>query len=214
MSDIFCKFAIDSSSDVRDMKKMYNKKIGLYFGSFNPIHNGHLILAEQILENSDLEMIWFVVSPQNPFKERNTLLDNRARYFLVQKAIEDNDKFRASDIEFSLPIPSYTIDTLTYLQEKFPDKEFTIIMGEDNLKNFHKWKNYQAILDYYRVFVYPRPNCEESELLKLKNVIKIDAPMIEISSSLIRNNIKNKKSIKYLVPEKVKEEIEKNGYFL
>ncbi|MBO7276631.1 MAG: nicotinate-nucleotide adenylyltransferase [Bacteroidales bacterium] len=196
------------------MKKVYNKKIGLYFGSFNPIHNGHLILAEQILENSDLEMIWFVVSPQNPFKERNTLLDNRARYFLVQKAIEDNDKFRASDIEFSLPIPSYTIDTLTYLQEKFPDKEFTIIMGEDNLKNFHKWKNYQAILDYYRVFVYPRPNCEESEFLKLKNVIKINAPMIEISSSLIRSNIKEKKSIKYLLPENVRQEIEKNGYFL
>lgn len=214
MSNIFCKFAIDSSSNVSEMKKVYNKKIGLYFGSFNPIHNGHLILAEQILCNSDLEMIWFVVSPQNPFKERNTLLDNRARFFLVQKAIEDNDKFRASDIEFSLSIPSYTIDTLTYLQEKFPDKEFTIIMGEDNLKNFHKWKNYQAILDYYRVFVYPRPNCEESEFLKLKNVIKINAPMIEISSSLIRSNIKEKKSIKYLVPEKVKEEIEKNGYFL
>lgn len=214
MSDIFCKFAIDSSSNVSEMKKVYNKKIGLYFGSFNPIHNGHLILAEQILENSDLEMIWFVVSPQNPFKERNTLLDNRARYFLVQKAIEDNDKFRASDIEFSLPIPSYTIDTLTYLQEKFPDKEFTIIMGEDNLKNFHKWKNYQAILDYYRVFVYPRPNCEESEFLKLKNVIKINAPMIEISSSLIRSNIKEKKSIKYLLPENVRQEIEKNGYFL
>ncbi len=214
MSNIFCKFAIDSSSNVSEMKKVYNKKIGLYFGSFNPIHNGHLILAEQILENSDLEMIWFVVSPQNPFKERNTLLDNRARFFLVQKAIEDNDKFRASDIEFSLSIPSYTIDTLTYLQEKFPDKEFTIIMGEDNLKNFHKWKNYQAILDYYRVFVYPRPNCEESEFLKLKNVIKINAPMIEISSSLIRSNIKEKKSIKYLLPENVRQEIEKNGYFL
>ncbi len=214
MSKIFCIFAIDSSSNVSEMKKVYNKKIGLYFGSFNPIHNGHLILAEQILENSDLEMIWFVVSPQNPFKERNTLLDNRARFFLVQKAIEDNDKFRASDIEFSLPIPSYTIDTLTYLQEKFADKEFTIIIGEDNLKNFHKWKNYQAILDYYRVFVYPRPNCEESEFLKLKNVIKINAPMIEISSSLIRNNIKEKKSIKYLLPENVRQEIEKNGYFL
>lgn len=214
MSKIFCIFAIDSSSSVSEMKKVYNKKIGLYFGSFNPIHNGHLILAEQILENSDLEMIWFVVSPQNPFKERNTLLDNRARFFLVQKAIEDNDKFRASDIEFSLPIPSYTIDTLTYLQEKFADKEFTIIMGEDNLKNFHKWKNYQAILDYYRVFVYPRPNCEDSEFLKLKNVIKINAPMIEISSSLIRNNIKEKKSIKYLLPENVRQEIEKNGYFL
>lgn len=214
MSNIFCIFAIDSSSNVSEMKKVYNKKIGLYFGSFNPIHNGHLILAEQILENSDLEMIWFVVSPQNPFKERNTLLDNRARFFLVQKAIEDNDKFRASDIEFSLPIPSYTIDTLTYLQEKFADKEFTIIMGEDNLKNFHKWKNYQAILDYYRVFVYPRPNCEDSEFLKLKNVIKINAPMIEISSSLIRNNIKEKKSIKYLLPENVRQEIEKNGYFL
>lgn len=196
------------------MQKIYNKKIGLYFGSFNPIHNGHLILAEQIVENSDLDLIWFVVSPQNPFKDKGNLLDNRARYFLVQKAIENNDKFRACDIEFSLPTPSYTIDTLTYLQEKYPDKEFTIIMGEDNLKNFHKWKNHQAILDYYRIFVYPRPNCEDSDFLKLDNVIKIKAPMIEISSSFIRNNIRNKKSIKYLVPEEVRLEIEKNTYFL
>jgi len=195
-------------------KKTYNKKIGLYFGSFNPIHNGHLILAEQILENSDLDLIWFVVSPQNPFKERSNLLDNRARYYLVQKAIENNDGFRACDIEFSLPLPSYTIDTLTYLQEKYPDKEFTIIIGEDNLKNFHKWKNYQAILDYYRIFVYPRPKCEESKLFDLENVIKINAPMIEISSSLIRNNIRNNKSIRYLIPENVREEIEKNGYYL
>ncbi len=195
-------------------KKTYNKKIGLYFGSFNPIHNGHLILAQQILENSDLDLIWFVVSPQNPFKERNNLLDNRARYFLVQKAIEDNDGFRACDIEFSLPLPSYTIDTLTYLQEKYPDKEFTIIIGEDNLKHFHKWKNYQAILDYYRIIVYPRPECEESELLKRKNVIKINAPMIEISSSLIRENIRNNKSIRYLIPDVVRKEIEKNSYYL
>ena len=195
-------------------KKTYNKKIGLYFGSFNPIHNGHLILAEQILENSDLDLIWFVVSPQNPFKERSNLLDNRARYYLVQKAIENNDGFRACDIEFSLPLPSYTIDTLTYLQEKYPDKEFTIIIGEDNLKNFHKWKNYQAILDYYRIFVYPRPKSEESKLFELENVIKINAPMIEISSSLIRNNIRNNKSIRYLIPENVREEIEKNGYYL
>jgi nicotinate-nucleotide adenylyltransferase len=195
-------------------KKVYNKKIGLYFGSFNPIHNGHLILAEQILENSDLDLIWFVVSPQNPFKDRNNLLDNRARYFLVQKAVEDNDGFRACDIEFSLPLPSYTIDTLTYLQEKYPDKEFTIIIGEDNLKNFHKWKNYQAILDYYRIFVYPRPNSEKSELLKKENVIMIQAPMIEISSSFIRENIRKNKSIRYLLPDKVREEIEKNAYYL
>lgn len=195
-------------------KKTYNKKIGLYFGSFNPIHNGHLILAQQILENSDLDLIWFVVSPQNPFKERSNLLDNRARYFLIQKAIEDNDGFRACDIEFSLPTPSYTINTLTYLQEKYPDKEFTIIIGEDNLKYFHKWKNYQAILDYYRIFVYPRPNCEGNELLKRKNVIMIHAPMIEISSSFIRENIRNNKSIRYLLPDSVREEIEKNCYYL
>lgn len=195
-------------------KKTYNKKIGLYFGSFNPIHNGHLILAQQILENSDLDLIWFVVSPQNPFKERSNLLDNRARYFLVQKAIENNDGFRACDIEFSLPTPSYTINTLTYLQEKYPDKEFTIIIGEDNLKYFHKWKNYQAILDYYRIFVYPRPNCEENELLERKNVIMIHAPMIEISSSFIRENIRNNKSIRYLLPDSVREEIEKNCYYL
>ena len=173
-----------------------------------------MILAEQILENSDLDLIWFVVSPQNPFKEKTNLLDNRARYFLVQKAIENNDGFRACDIEFSLPLPSYTIDTLTYLQEKYPDKEFTIIIGEDNLKNFHKWKNYQAILDYYRIFVYPRPNSEKSELLKKENVIMIQAPMIEISSSFIRENIRKNKSIRYLLPDKVREEIEKNAYSL
>ena len=173
-----------------------------------------MILAQQILENSDLDLIWFVVSPQNPFKERSNLLDNRARYFLVQKAIENNDGFRACDIEFSLPTPSYTINTLTYLQEKYPDKEFTIIIGEDNLKYFHKWKNYQAILDYYRIFVYPRPNCEGNELLERKNVIMIHAPMIEISSSFIRENIRNNKSIRYLLPDSVREEIEKNCYYL
>lgn len=194
-------------------KKQYNTKIGLYFGSFNPIHNGHLILAEQILENTDLDQIWFVVTPQNPLKKSSSLLDNRTRLALVRTAIADNYRFKACDIEFSLPVPSYTINTLTYIQEKYPDKSFSLIIGEDNLNTFHKWKNHSEILKNYRILVYPRNKCEKSQLANHQNVLMINAPEIEISSSLIRENIRKNKSIRYLLPESVRTEIEKGNYY-
>ncbi|MDR1006510.1 MAG: nicotinate-nucleotide adenylyltransferase [Bacteroidales bacterium] len=189
------------------------KKTGLYFGSFNPIHNGHLILAEHILQNSDLSQIWFVVSPQNPLKNRASLLDNRNRLAMVRLAIDDNEGFLASDIEFSLPQPSYTINTLVYLSEKYPLREFSLILGEDNLENFNKWRNYTTILEYYKLYIYPRRAAKPSPLAENRNVIMIDAPQIDISSSFIRENIKSGKSIRYLVPEKVRLEIEKGGYY-
>ena len=197
------------------------KKTGLYFGSFNPIHYGHLILASHIEANSDLDQVWFVVSPQNPLKNQSSLLDNRSRFAMVQLAIKDNDRFLASDIEFSLPMPSYTINTLVYLSEKFPKREFILILGEDNLDSFDKWKNYNAILDYYKLYVYPRKRDKEVgeesiHLTKFKdhrNVTMIEAPQIEISASHIRQNIRQGKTIRYLVPEKVRQEIERCGYY-
>ncbi|MDR0790697.1 MAG: nicotinate-nucleotide adenylyltransferase [Bacteroidales bacterium] len=204
------------------MDKITNvKKTGLYFGSFNPIHNGHLILANHIADNSDLSQIWFVVSPLNPLKSQASLLDNRSRFAMVQAAIEDDDRFLASDIEFSLPMPSYTINTLVYLSEKFPQRQFVLILGEDNLDTFDKWKNYNAILDYYQLYVYPRKQSKEAkqtsdtltQFKKHPNVKMIEAPQIEISSSYIRQNIRQGKSIRYLVPEKVRQEIERCGYY-
>ncbi len=189
------------------------KKIGLYFGSFNPIHNGHLILANHIVQHSDLSELWFVVSRQNPLKERKGMLQDRQRLHLVELAIENNPLFRTCDIEFSLPSPSYTVNTLAYLSEKHPDKEFTIIMGEDNILSFHKWKNYETILEYYSILVYPRPNCEKSPMLSHSNVSLIDAPQMDISSSQIRESIRNGFSIQYLLPEAVRQEIEKAGYY-
>ena len=143
--------------------------IGLFFGSFNPIHIGHLIIANYMINFSDLTEVWFVISPQNPFKEKKTLLSEHHRLELVRIAIEDNNNLKVSDIEFKLPQPSYTINTLTYLQEKYPKKKFSLIMGEDNLKTFHKWKNYEEIIKYYELYIYPRPNCKQDS--KLENQI-------------------------------------------
>ncbi len=186
--------------------------IGLYFGSFNPIHIGHLIVANVMAEN--LERVWFVVSPQNPFKQTKSLLHEFDRYEMVEKAIQDNHKFQVSDVEFSMPKPSYTIDTLTYLSEKFPQHRFKLIMGSDNLVKFPKWKNYQQILDNYGLLVYPRPKAEESELMNHDRVKVIDTPMLDISASFIRQAIRDKRSIRYLVPEVVAIYIDKKGYFL
>ena len=189
------------------------KKIGLYFGSFNPIHNGHLILANHIVQNTDLDEVWFVVSRRNPLKSGKGLLADRKRFALVQMAIEDNSSFRACDLEFQLPVPSYTVNTLAYLGEKYPDKQFHIIMGQDNIVTFDKWKNYSVILEYYHILVYPRPGCAESEFLKHPHVRMINAPQVEISSSLIRKNISEGKSVQYLLPDCVREEIEKSNYY-
>jgi nicotinate-nucleotide adenylyltransferase len=177
--------------------------IGLFFGSFNPIHIGHLILANAMVENAELEQVWFVVSPQNPFKKKKNLLHEFDRFSMVRQAIADNPKFNVTDVEFNMPKPSYTSDTLAWLTDKFPQHNFRLIVGEDNLKSFHKWKNSEAILESYGLLVYPRHSAAESDLVKHPNVKLVAAPQVEISATFIRNAIKEGKSIKYLVPEEV-----------
>jgi nicotinate-nucleotide adenylyltransferase len=187
-------------------------KIGLYFGSFNPIHIGHLIIAQHMLDHCQLNQVWFVVSPHNPLKESKSLLNENNRLHLVRLAIEEQHKFRASSVEFTMPRPSYTIDTLTYLSDKYPKHEFSIIMGSDSLENFPKWKNYEQILKYYPILVYNRPNTKPDKAL-LDKVQIINAPLLDISATYIRNKIANKQSILYLVPKEVMVYIEQNGYY-
>ena len=190
-------------------------KIGLYFGTFNPIHIGHLIIANHMAEYSDLDQIWMVVTPHNPLKKKSTLLDDYHRLQMVHLATEDFPDLKPSDIEFKLLQPNYTVNTLAHLQEKHPNYEFSLIMGEDNLKSFHKWKNYEVILAHHEIYVYPRLSSEE-DLLKLKNHPKIhfvDAPIVEISSTFIRDNIKNGKNVKPLLPNKVWEYIDHNNFY-
>lgn len=174
-------------------------KVGLFFGSFNPIHVGHMVIANYMLAHSDLDRIWFVVSPHNPLKEKNSLLPETHRLQMVTLAIGDNNKMKASNIEFKLPQPSYTINTLAHLKEKYPNNDFALIMGSDNLEGFHKWKNYEEILKHYELYVYPRPNIKGSELFHHKRVKMIDAPLMEISSTSIRKAIKEKKDVRYFV---------------
>jgi nicotinate-nucleotide adenylyltransferase len=188
-------------------------KIGLYFGSFNPIHTGHLIIANYILQHSGLDQVWFVISPQNPLKKSGSLLNEYHRLFLVQASIEEEQSLKASDIEFRLPRPSYTIDTLTYLSEKFPANTFSVIMGSDSFQNISAWKNYQQILNNYNLIIYERPGFAVVNNYKNSSVTILKAPMLEISSTYIRKAIREGKSIRYLVPEKVRIEIEQNGYY-
>ncbi|MCA4893809.1 MAG: nicotinate-nucleotide adenylyltransferase [Cytophagales bacterium] len=190
------------------------KKIGLFFGSFNPIHVGHLIIANVMAQNTDLDKVWLVVSPQNPLKPSKGLLHEFDRYDLVKAAIADNYKLEASDVEFHLPKPSYTIHTLAYLTEKHPNKEFKVIIGEDNLENFTKWKNHEQILGQFGLYVYPRPHVTNSDLKRHSNVTIVKAPMIDISATYIRNCIKNNKSIRYLVPEPVENMIRTKKFYL
>lgn len=188
-------------------------KVGLYFGSFNPIHHGHLIIANYVLQNTDLEQVWFVLSPQNPLKPSAGLLNEYHRLFLLQASIEGESGLRASDIEFKLPRPSYTIDTLTYLAEKYPSNEFSVIMGSDSFENLSKWKNYQQIIRNYPLFVYLRAGHEQLTDYPGARVTRLRAPLLQISATHIRNNVREGKSIRYLVPEKVMEEIERNHYY-
>ena len=189
-------------------------KIGLFFGSFNPIHIGHLVIANHMVEFTDLEQVWLVVSPQNPFKERSQLLNDYIRLDMVRMAIEHYPKLRASDIEFSLPKPSYTIDTLTYLQEKYPEKEFSLIMGMDNLESFPKWKNHEQILKNHHLYVYPRIGSEGGELVSFPNVTIVpDVPVMQISATFIRESIRNNKNVTPLLPEKVADFLDKNIYY-
>lgn len=178
-------------------------KIGLFFGSFNPIHNGHLALADYFIKNTDLDQIWFVVTPHNPLKPKATLLNDYKRLELVQLAIEDYPKFRASKIEFNLPQPNYTIHTLAHLKEKYPTHQFVLILGEDNLANFDKWKNHEVILEQYELYVYPRPGVEAKKFKNHPHVKMVDAPNMDVSSTFIRESIRNKKTVENLLPEKV-----------
>ena len=190
-------------------------KIGLYFGTFNPIHVGHLIIANHIAEYSGLDQVWMVVTPHNPLKKKDTLLDDYQRLHLVFLATEDYPKIKPSDIEFKLSQPNYTVNTLAHLQDKFPQHEFALIIGEDNLKTFYKWKNYEVILQNHDLYVYPRIS-SEIENLELKNHPKvhiIEAPVVEISSTFIRENIKNKKNVRPLLPSKVWEYIDHNNFY-
>ena len=181
------------------------KHVGLFFGSFNPIHVGHLIVANAMLELTDMDEVWFVVSPQNPLKERRTLLADHHRMQMVRVAIEDNYKFRACDAEFHLPKPSYTVVTLAHLSELHADKRFSIIMGGDNLQNFKRWRNYEYILDNFDIFVYPRPGSDCGDLMEHAHVHVVDVPQMAISSSYIRSQIVNGHSPKYMLTEPVYE---------
>lgn len=177
--------------------------IGLFFGSFNPIHIGHLAIANYMVEYTNLDQIWFVVSPHNPLKKKSSLLADYHRLELVNRAIENYPKFKASNIEFGLPQPSYTIDTLAYLNEKFPTNNFSLIIGSDNLKSFSKWKNFELILLNHEIFVYPRPGFKDKEIVLAGKIHLIDAPLMEVSSSFIRKAISEKKEIPYFLPDSV-----------
>lgn len=187
-------------------------KIGLYFGSFNPIHIGHMIIANHVLSHCNIDRLWFVVSPHNPLKESSSLLNENHRLHLVRLAIENESKFKASNIEFSLPRPSYTIDTISYLSDKYPQHEFSIVMGSDSFFNIKKWKNYKELLKQCKIIIYKRPGFEPDISLS-KNIELVNAPLLDISSTYIRNLIKEKKSIRYLVKDEVMEDILANGYY-
>lgn len=192
-----------------------HKNIGLYFGTFNPIHIGHLIIANHMVENSDLDEIWMVVTPHNPFKKKSSLLDNHHRFEMVYKATEAYEKINPSDIEFKLPQPNYTINTLAHISEKYPNHNFSLIMGEDNLKSLHKWKNYETILDLHPIYVYPRisKGKVETQFDNHPKIHKVKAPIVEISSTMIRNAIKENKNVKPLLSEDVWNYIDQMNFY-
>ena len=189
--------------------------IGLFFGSFNPIHIGHLVIANHLVEHSNLDQVWFVVTPHNPFKKKSSLLDNYQRLEMVYRATKDYNTLKPSDIEFNLPQPNYTINTLVYLQEKYPDYKFSLIMGEDNLKSFHKWKNYELILENHHIYVYPRNSKghTETQFTDHKQIHNVEAPIMELSSTFIRNSIKEGKNIQPMLPEHVWEYLDEMNFY-
>lgn len=188
-------------------------KIGLYFGTFNPIHYGHLAIANIMANDTDLDKVWFVVSPQNPFKIKDDLVHEFDRYEMVRLSILENFKLEVSDFEFNLPKPSYTVDTLTYLREKYPQHNFSLIIGEDNLSHFHKWKNYEQILAHHKLLVYPRNSSKKSELESHPQVEMVKAPLLDISATYIRNAVKEGRSIQYLIPEEAIEYIKSKDLY-
>ena len=193
--------------------KILKQKTGLYFGTFNPIHIGHLIIAEYMVENTDLDEIWFVVTPSNPLKNKSLLLDEHHRYYMVNLATEEDNRFRACDAEFKLPYPSYTCHTLVYLNEHYPTKEFVLLMGEDNLEGIEKWKNWEYIMEHYQIYYYPRENANGSRYDDRENVTRVNAPKIELSATIIRENIKNKKSVKYMLMPKIEQYIDEMNFY-
>lgn len=188
------------------------EKVGLFFGSFNPVHIGHMIIANFMVEHTDLEKVWMVVSPHNPLKNKKSLANDYDRLYLVKIAIGDNPHLEASDIEFGLPKPSYTIDTLTYLHERYPHKDFSLIMGGDNLGTLHKWKNYEQLL-LNHIYVYDRPGYDLGDLKDHENVHIVKAPLLQLSASYIRKQIQENKSIQYLVPGEVYDQISAKGMY-
>lgn len=188
-------------------------KIGLFFGSFNPIHAGHLIIANHMIEYGGVKRVWFVVSPQNPLKPKQTLLNQYDRLHLVRLAVEEDPRFQVSDIEFQLPVPSYTIDTLVYLKEKYPEKEFSLIMGSDNLESLEKWKNYEVLLRDYEILVYKRNETVSEKWNQYQNIKILDVPLLKISATEIRKMLSEKKSVRYLLPEKVWEYLKGSSYY-
>lgn len=178
-------------------------KVGLFFGTFNPVHIGHLIIADYFAQNTDVDQVWFVISPQSPFKQKSSLLDEKHRFYMVNIAVEDNPKLKASNIEFHLPKPGYTIDTLTYLKEKYPEHSFVLLMGSDNLESFPKWKNCEAILAEHALYVYKRPGFSETPVVLKGDIRVFDVPLLDISATYIRTKLKERKSVRYLVPETV-----------
>ncbi|AVI50489.1 nicotinic acid mononucleotide adenylyltransferase [Pukyongia salina] len=192
-----------------------SKKIGLYFGTFNPIHVGHLTIANYMVEFSDLDEVWLVVTPHNPHKKKNSLLDDVHRLTMVRIAVEDYPKLKASSIEFDLPQPNYTVNTLAHLEEKYPEYNFCLIMGEDNLKSFHKWKNYEVILDRYAIYVYPRisEGRTESQFIDHPAISLVEAPIMELSSTFIRNAIKKNKNIRPMLPDAVWKYLDEMNFY-
>jgi nicotinate-nucleotide adenylyltransferase len=195
------------------ISKKVGMNIGLYFGSFNPIHHGHLLIANYILQHSDLDQVWFVVTPQNPLKPSSALLNEYHRLHLVNLAIEGEKKLKASDIEFKLPRPSFTVDTLAYLLEKYPQHHFAIILGSDSFQNLPRWKNHEYILKHFPLYIYIRSGFENLPHYAGARIHVLEAPLIQISSTHVRDSIREGNSIRYLVPDVVKEEIDRNGYY-
>jgi nicotinate-nucleotide adenylyltransferase len=199
--------------DILAPKTNLKLRVGLYFGTFNPIHIGHLAIANYMVEYTETDQLWFVVSPQNPHKQKANLLDDYQRLEMVHRAVDSDSRFRVSNIEFGLPKPSYTIDTLTYLKEQFPHYQFRIIMGSDNLENFHKWKNYETILKNFGIFVYPRPGFDKTRSAGHPNIEITQAPLMEISSTFIREAIRQGKDVRHFLPPKTWDYLEEMNFY-